>query len=120
MVRWGMVGCDGMYAKFPTSRAGLKALRANLRAYWRKHHICTIDAIVKRWTKDATDTTGQLWNYESGISIKTGKRPDEKLDMADPYQLEALGHAIVLEENGQDPYPEPLYQSVFHTRRRKP
>lgn len=105
---------DAGHAIFATKREGLEALRDNLQAYWRRHHLNTVRKIVRRWTS-RKDDPHEIADYINGVAYIVAAAPDEKLDMENPDVLEALAHGIALEESGcGDAYPESLWDSVFH------
>ena len=110
----GAIGFDPWgHAIFRTRRGGLEALRGNLLAYWRIHHLDTVRKIVRRWTP-SKDDPWQRQDYMLGVAEEVGVRPDDLLNMESPYTLEALGKAIALEESGCDSaYPDSLWDSVF-------
>lgn len=114
--RWkGAIGCDARgYLIFKSDRAGLRALRINLRLYASKHHIRTIDGIVRRWAK-LGDKRFYLDRraYEETVCDYVQVLSGTPLAMEDVRVQKDLGEAIILAENGCDPYSKAMLDEAF-------
>lgn len=116
----GAVGVDDVgYMRFRRPIDGVRAIVINLRGYHRKHGYDTVLEIICRWTK-INDTPERRRAYVRFVAGRLGVRTDERLDMNDPRVLRALTRAIIYYENGQDPYPDRLYDRIFPTTARRP
>ncbi len=131
--RWkGAIGCDDRgYLIFKNDRAGLRALRINLRLYASKHHIRTVDGIVRRWAKlNAYSAITDRRAYEETVCDYVQVLSGTPLAMEDVRVQKDLGEAIILAENGCDPYSKAMLDEAFcipkstghiaHKHRREP
>ena len=88
---------------------GLRAMRFVLAAYGRKGHD-TIRDIAHRWTGHPLDLG--RYGYATCLCQRLHAGLDDRLDMT-PATIEALARALVLAENGRDPYPARLWREAF-------
>lgn len=110
----GAIGIDHYrHLKFVDDVHGLRAIQTNLRIYKNKHHIKTIYGLVWRWLPKK-DSEVQHNEYIHFICERMGGLDGfKKLDFTEPCTCARLSSAIVSYENGENPYPLALYQSVF-------
>lgn len=105
---------DDHYITFKRKIDGIRAIVINLRAYSRKHRICTPRGIVTRWTyREAGQRV--LDDYTAVVCTAVGPmvRGNTCLNLEDPKVLESVTRAIIFFENGADPYSELTYKSIF-------
>jgi hypothetical protein len=96
--RQGATGQDSAgFAIFPTAGMGQAAINANLSSYGNKG-FDTPSLIAHRWSTTDQDA------YTNRLSGLFGGDPDKKLNMSDPAVINALQNAIILQENGSNPY----------------
>jgi hypothetical protein len=93
---------DSGFLQFDNVLYGIRALHVNLNSYWTKHNLNTITGIIKRWAppQDRNNTAA----YIAFVSQSMGVVADAQLDMTDLATMTALVHAIIMKENGADPY----------------
>ena len=84
-------------------------MRFVLAAYGRKGHD-TIRDIAHRWTGHPLDLG--RYGYATCLCQRLHAGLDDRLDMT-PATIEALARALVLAENGRDPYPARLWREAF-------
>lgn len=102
-VKWdGEVdGPDNEFEEFSSAAKGLKAGYKLLLVYHLKHGIRTIRTILNRY---APASENNLQAYIGHVARLMRVQPDDGLDLTDFSQLVQLGEAIILHENGQQPY----------------
>jgi hypothetical protein len=89
-------GASTGFQRFDTPEAGLAALDQNLQSYGKKG-INTIEGVINRWAPSSENNTSA---YVSSVSKRLGIDPKAQIDLANPYVRQALGTAIMLQENG--------------------
>lgn len=93
---------DPIFEEFLSPEAGIRALVKIIVAYQRKHGCDTIGKIVHRWAPPEENAT---LAYAMHVASKLGVQIDQKIDLTkDPMQMATLVEAIILHENGQQPY----------------
>jgi len=90
------VGASTGFQQFDSPEAGLAALDQNLQAYGKKG-INTIAGVVGRWAPSNENNTAA---YTAAVSKRLGIPADQPIDLSSPYVRQALGTAIMLQENG--------------------
>jgi hypothetical protein len=94
-------GGDKRFKTFATPELGIRAIVENLRSYETKYGINTVEGIIKRWAPPNENDTK---SYISFVSQQLGVDPTAQLNLSDPATLQALSTAIILKENGKNPY----------------
>lgn len=90
---------DPEFCTFVSPEYGLRAIVVILRNYDRKHGLRTVREFINRWAPpNENDTTG----YAEHVARRLGVPADEEIDVNE--YMAALVDAIVLHENGQQPY----------------
>lgn len=102
-VKWdGEVdGPDPDFEEFTTPAKGLRAGYKLLLVYYLKHNLKTLRTILTRFAPASENNLQAYINHVANI-LKLG--PDDSLDLADTNLLMQVGEAIILHENGQQPY----------------
>lgn len=96
-------GVDPRYASFATPEAGIRALGKNLLAYQERHGINTVEGIVARWAPATeNDTNGYIAVVAKALKVE----PGEALDLRNKATLGKLARAMILVENGSQPYSD--------------
>lgn len=86
----------GKLATYPDMQTGLAALDTNLQSYG-KSGVNTIAGVIGKWAPpNENDTQG----YIKDVSQRLGIPPNQKIDLSNPLQRQALSTAISLHENG--------------------
>ena len=92
---------DPAFCTFVSPEYGLRAIVVILRNYDRKHGLRTVREFINRWAPpNENDTTG----YAEHVARRLGVPVDEEIDVND--YMTGLVKAIVLHENGQQPYSD--------------
>jgi hypothetical protein len=86
----------GQLASYPDLQTGLSALDANLASYGKQGVSTLADAIAK-WAPPSENNTQA---YIQDVSQRLGIKPDQRIDLSNPAQRQAIGTAIMLHENG--------------------
>lgn len=94
-------GPDNEFEEFSTAAKGLKAGYKLLLVYHLKHRLRTINMILNRF---APASENNLQAYISRVARLMRVQPNDGLDLTDFNTLVQLGEAIILHENGQQPY----------------
>lgn len=88
---------------------GIRALVKVLLTYHRKHKLRTIRQMISRW---APGTENNTQAYIDAVSSACAIQPDAPFPIGDAKSLAKLAQAIIVHENGQDPYGYTLILSV--------
>jgi hypothetical protein len=115
----GAVGLDPwLHIEFKTDLDGMMAMRKVLTAYGRKHKLKTLSQIGWRWCGPAKNEAQRIQKegYIRALSQYSGIAIDGFVDLKDRNIMARLARAIVIGENGRDPYPWSLYQQAFEIK----
>lgn len=98
-INWvGQLGDDGGgYAVFDKMENGIRASFINLRTYYQKHGLDTIEEIIKRWAPKEENPTN---NYINFVSEKTGIKRNVAFTFNEANAVKILD-AIFWFENGE-------------------
>ncbi|WP_346840158.1 structural protein [Microbulbifer sp. SAOS-129_SWC] len=107
----GATGDDGRYLVFESPLYGLRALSRTLDTYRSKYGINTVAGIIDRWAPDIENNTAA---YIAHVASAVGVAPQEQLQ---PVHRLPLIAAIVLHENGQQPYSDALIAQAIELAR---
>lgn len=89
-------GANTGFQSFPTPEDGLQAIDKNLQAYG-KDGVNTLAGVINKWAPPSeNDTT----SYIADAAKRLGISPDQKIDLTNPVQRQAIGTAIILHEQG--------------------
>lgn len=86
----------GKLATYPDMQTGLAALDGNLASYG-KQGVNTISGVISKWAPPGENDTQA---YIKDVSQRLGIDPNQKIDLSNPLQRQALSTAIALHENG--------------------
>lgn len=86
----------GKLASYPDMQTGLAALDTNLQSYG-KSGVNTIAGVIGKWAPPNENNTSA---YIADVSQRLGIPPNQKIDLSNPLQRQALSTAISLHENG--------------------
>ncbi|WP_077396398.1 structural protein P5 [Bombella intestini] len=100
-------GPNARFARFPTAEAGLEALRDQLTRYIVRDGIDTVAGIISKWAPPTENNTAA---YIRGVAHALGTEPDDRLGQPNPRLIESMMNAIILFENGQNPYGDLVTQ----------
>ena len=103
----GQDAVDSRFETFVSPKWGIRALAVLLINYYDKHGIDTIESIIHRWAPPNENNTDAYVNaVVTSVTNKTGIPARESLDLHDYGTLKALIEAIVMHENGIQPYTD--------------
>jgi hypothetical protein len=86
----------GKLAQYPDMQTGLAALDGNLASY-AKQGVNTVAGVISKWAPPNENDTQA---YIKDVSQRLGIPPNQKIDLTNPLQRQALSTAIALHENG--------------------
>jgi hypothetical protein len=86
----------GRLAQYPDMTSGLSAMDANLSNYG-KQGVNTLSGIISKWAPPNENDTQA---YISDVSKRLGIGPNQRVDLTNPAQRQAISTAIMLHENG--------------------
>ena len=101
------VQADPAFVTFDSPVMGIRAMGINLRTYRNVHKIRTIDGIINKW---APSTENNTEAYISDVVQRTGFGRDEEIDVTDRTTLLKLIDAIIIHENGINPYRPEVFR----------
>lgn len=115
--RWvGAVGTDRYhYMRFSSPFYGLRALRIVLEDFYYHKRLVNVSSIRNRWVSHpATPANVRLLRADIlMVSRRMGVGPNTTLHFERPGMERRMAQAIVVAENGYDPYPPSLWAQVF-------
>ena len=98
------------FSRFDTAENGIRALGKLLQTYQRKYGLKTVEQIINRWAPSTENNTAA---YVRSVERQTGTDPDAPVDMTDPKVLRGFTVAIIMHENGGNPYtPQVIDEGV--------
>lgn len=97
------VQTDGAFFQFTDATYGIRALARLLINYQDKYNLRTITQIINRWAPPSENNTQA---YIDQVEKHTGFNAYDFLDMHKYEHLEPLVRAIILHENGTQPYTD--------------
>ncbi|GAB1620627.1 hypothetical protein AAOGI_06770 [Agarivorans albus] len=101
--KWqGLIGSDGRFCIFDTPENGIRALGKVLLTYRNSYGIDSVEAILNRYAPSVENDTQSYVNH---VADKVGVSAKAPLSIDD---YPALIEAIILHENGQQPYSQDL------------
>jgi len=106
-VRWqGMAddqSADPRFIVFKTPQWGVRALAKTLLTYQNQYGLRTLRGIVNRWAPNSENNTAA---YVAAVAAGVGLGPDTEIDLDTSEVMTPLVRAIILHENGADPYSD--------------
>lgn len=108
-IQWrGQVGTDGRFTIFDTPLNGLRAGMINIHTKFTRDGINTVRGLL---TVLSPAHENPLEAYVTYVSNRLSVAPEQPLDWR--AVILPLSKAIVFFENGQNPYPDSLYQQAL-------
>lgn len=96
------VQTDPDFAQFDTPENGLRALARTLHTYQTDHHLQTVEEIINRWAPSSENATP---SYVQHVARYMNVGPRQQIqDFGNNEQTQALIQAIIVHENGRNPY----------------
>jgi len=100
---------DGGFCVFTESVYGLRAIARVLANYQRYDYCRTVSDFIRRWAPPSENDTDA---YILAVCHRIGLVPDGRLDVTNEGQMVAMIKAIVLHENGVQPYSDSLIEQA--------
>lgn len=100
---------NDQFETFPTAYDGLHAGMENVLHTQTMHGCKTISAIISRLSPPNENNTAQ---YTAHVCDGCGVQPDEDYDLTQTGNLVDISKAIVVEENGKNPYTDELIMEI--------
>lgn len=107
------VGCtasDGTFCIFDIVEHGLRAAAVILMNYQTKYHLRSIRQIISRWAPPEENDTEA---YIASVVKSAGLGPDSLLTLTSGPTLAKLLPAMVMQENGVQPYSPSQFQKAI-------
>jgi hypothetical protein len=92
---------DGRFCRFTEPKFGIRVMCKLLLAYQDFHGCRTVQDIINRWAPPAENDTGE---YVAHVASLVGVAADAPIDVHKAAVLRPLVQAIIVHENGQQPY----------------
>jgi len=92
---------DPEFFRFRAPEWGIRAMARILITYKDKHRIKRLRTVVKRWAPPVENDTQA---YIDHVAFATGLDPDAALDLHSYAHVRPLIEAMILHENGRQPY----------------
>lgn len=110
-ITWkGEVPCEeSRFECFDTEYHGIRALALNLLNYQRRYELRTVEEIIHRWSPPSENRTDLLVEV---VGDRLGIQKDRELDLESPLILRELMVAIIIQENGYNPYEDKLIREI--------
>lgn len=86
----------GRLAQYKSPQEGLAAMDSNLQNYG-KQGVNTLAGVISKWAPPNENDTKA---YIADAAQRLGIKPDQKIDLGNPYVRQAISSAIMLRENG--------------------
>lgn len=94
---------DGEYCRFENPAWGIRAIARTLITYQDKHGLRTVRGIIARWAPPSENDTEA---YIRHVVAKIGVGETQRLNVHDHSDMRSLVEAIILHENGVQPYSD--------------
>lgn len=101
---------DSRFCVFISPEYGIRALMILLRNYEKKHDLHTVCQIINRWAPSNENNTSAYVNH---VAKEMCVNPKECLNLKDRETLISLAKAIIIHENGVQPYSNDIYRSAY-------
>lgn len=82
---------------------GIRALAITLVSYYDRHGLTNLRGLIGRWAPQAENDTA---SYVLSVARRMSTDPSMPLDLHDYDVMRALVVAIIVHENGMQPYPD--------------
>lgn len=102
---------DRDFFQFISYEYGIRALARVLLTYQTKHGLDTVRKIINRWAPPVGNANGKTYTqdtsaYARAVAKAMGVKLDDAVDVRVPATMLALVKAIVMHENGMQPFAD--------------
>lgn len=94
---------DGTFCRFVDPEHGIRAIAKIVTTYYEKRGIATVRGIIDRWAPPVENDTAA---YIDHVCQRTGLGADQVIDPREIGIMPSIVAAIILHENGIQPYDE--------------
>jgi len=94
---------DPIFEEFTAPEYGIRAIARVIRTYYERHGCNTVRQIIDRWAPANENDTA---SYIQHVADRCGVGADQVIDPRSVDIMTALVAAIILHENGQQPYDD--------------
>jgi hypothetical protein len=99
------------FVVFTDPKWGIRAAARLLINYQTQHGLSTIRGMINRWAPPGENNTSA---YVTAVASAVGVSPDAQINVDDEATMTAMVRAIILHENGSDPYPDSVIAEGIH------
>ncbi|MGR2719599.1 hypothetical protein [Chromobacterium sp. W521] len=100
-------GAGGRFAVFNSPQAGLDAMAKQLKRY-SNSGLNSVSDIVQKWAPSSENNTAA---YVSAVAKRMGVSGSQSLDMSRPEVIRSLMDAMIVHENGNNPYSQKMLEA---------
>ncbi len=100
----------GRFARFKEPVYGIRAIARLIVSYYNKNNCNTVRKIIERWAPQEENNTAAYINHVCKI---TDFLPDQEMDFTTYEHCKPLVVAIIIHENGFNPYPSSLVDKAM-------
>lgn len=108
---------DPDFVTFKTPQWGIRAIARLMLTYQNQYHLSTVREIINRWAPPSeNNTSAYVSAVAEGLKDQTGgiPLPDMEINVDSADIMLPLVKAIILHENGSNPYPDSLILEALH------
>jgi hypothetical protein len=102
---------DPRFVVFKTPQYGIRAIARLMLTYQNQYGLKTVRALINRWAPPVENNTSA---YVAAVASGVGVGPDDPIDVDTTEVMLPLVKAIILHENGQNPYPDATILEGLH------
>ena len=115
-IRWGAAWqglvppaqrTDASFCQFTDPSWGIRAIAKIMLTYADAYNLNTVQGVINRWAPPNENNTRA---YVSSVAQSMGVAPADQIDVHVDTVMCSLVKAIILHENGQQPYPDALIE----------
>jgi len=100
---------DGRFCRFVDPEHGIRAIARIVTTYYEKHGLNTIRQIIDRWAPPNENYTAA---YVAHVADRCGVGAEQVIDPRELPLMVSLAAAIIMHENGQQPYDDATIRSA--------
>lgn len=107
---------DSRFIVFKTPQWGIRAIARLMLTYQNQYALRTVRGLINRWAPPGENNTGAYVAAVASAFKAAGlpDNPDVEIDVESVNVMLPLVKAIILHENGQNPYPDSLVLEGLH------
>lgn len=102
---------DPRFIVFTDAKWGIRAIARLMLTYQDRYKLGTIRKLVNRWAPPVENDTGA---YVAAVAKDCGVGPDDQIDVDSCKVMLPLVKAVIVHENGSNPYPDSVVLEGLH------